>query len=146
MSQHIVDLAKLQAEIRQKEKELEELRVVEGWLKSHSQPLEEKKETQPSASEWERITVHEAAEKVLREKGEPMRTADITTALEKRGFGKNLANLQNAVFTALARKEDIFRKIEKGVWSLVEWPESPRMQGFFSEKETDDPRGAGIAG
>lgn len=60
----------------------------------------------------------EAAAIVLRRTEHPMRTPEIVAHLREAGFGKEYADLRNAIHTALSRKADVFERDESGAWRL----------------------------
>lgn len=64
----------------------------------------------------------EACELVLRENGRPMKTVDIANYLQSKGYQRELPSnrLQGALFTAMLRKPETFRKIGRGTWGVVD--------------------------
>ncbi|MCH8042133.1 MAG: hypothetical protein IID44_00300 [Planctomycetes bacterium] len=69
----------------------------------------------------ESATKHEACRLALRAMGRRSKTPEIADWLVAHGYGRNLRTkiLRNACFTAMARKEEIFDKID-GKWGLIE--------------------------
>lgn len=123
MTRVTLDLDELRQEIAAREAELETLRSVERYIRSQLRETEET--VTPSAIQdserFKALFAHDAAEIVLRERGEPMKTSEIVEALQAGGYGENLSNIRNAVYTALDRKKETFRRDAPGTWALAEW-------------------------
>ncbi len=66
-------------------------------------------------------TVHEAAEIVLRKADQTMKTKEIADTLLSMGYREHVRNFQTAVYTAMNRKPETFRKVSPGEWALTEW-------------------------
>ena len=66
-----------------------------------------------TASRYSAMTKHDLAKVVLEEHGPRMKIGDMVTKLNDAGFtdGKNRRALFNALFTALNRRKDMFKKI-----------------------------------
>lgn len=62
----------------------------------------------------------DAAEAVLRERGRPMKTAEIAEAMLLGGYEADPKKLRNALFTGLGRKPKTFIKLDAGTWGLHE--------------------------
>jgi hypothetical protein len=79
-----------------------------------------------------RITSAAAAEKVLAERGEPMRTRELLDAVQAAG-----ARMKDpdGLFKTLSRSA-AFRKVGRGLWALAEWPDSsPNGSGQLNDGE-----------
>lgn len=71
----------------------------------------------------------EAAEKVLKNAGEPLKTAEIYNRMIQSGFNftiKKPGQAKASLYTTMVRKKDssgklVFRKIGPGTFALVEW-------------------------
>ena len=126
-----VDLDELRQQLVDMEQKAEELRAVIGFLtQAQSAGASENASSgaitvtrQPVMldPDLEGLSTPEAARLILQEAGEPLRTAEIAGALEARGYGQELSNLQNSVFTSMTRRDDIFVKVDRGVWALREF-------------------------
>jgi HB1, ASXL, restriction endonuclease HTH domain len=74
-------------------------------------------------------TVHDAAFVVLTKAARPMKTKEIVAVFQAANFGQNIKNLHSAAFTALDRKDKMFKKVAASTWALAgipiedEWPE-----------------------
>ena len=68
------------------------------------------------------LTLAQRAEKILAEKGEPMAQTAIRDVLRSGGFeGTEKATFLSALYTAMTRKTDIFKRNEDNLWYLVKW-------------------------
>ena len=64
-------------------------------------------------------TLPEAIKAVLMSKGKAMRARDIAATLTSNGYGKETKNgLLPSVLSALGRREDLFRKVKRGIYRL----------------------------
>lgn len=81
--------------------------------------FEEYVQFRTGASVLHGMTLHAAAEHILKETGRPMTTAEITNCLQKRGFGIGEQHLRNSLFTAMGRHKATFCKPKPGLWSLA---------------------------
>ena len=71
-------------------------------------------------------TYADAAEKILRSMGRPLHIATIMDAALERGWfpskkDSGNRNFSNAVYAALARRKDLFRKTDPATFALCEW-------------------------
>lgn len=76
-----------------------------------------------------RMTAAVAAERVLREKGEPIRTPDLLVAVQ--ALGAKMKDSDGLYRTLLRQPK--FRRDGRGLWALAEWP-SP---GQLTTEERD---------
>ncbi|MCC7418804.1 MAG: hypothetical protein IT428_00850 [Planctomycetaceae bacterium] len=65
-------------------------------------------------------TLYDAAYIIMKETGQPMRSAEIADVLKAAGVtGEGSPdNLRNGVFTAMGRHPEMFQKVERGLWAL----------------------------
>ncbi len=62
-----------------------------------------------------------AIKMILERNGKAMRAADITAALVAAGFKTEAKNgLLPSVLSALGRREDLFKKVRRGIYKLVQ--------------------------
>lgn len=70
-----------------------------------------------------KLTLGDAAAKVMADQGRPMHTDDIAKMiLDQKLYSPPTANFRafsNSVFSTLKRKEDVFCKYGPGIWDLV---------------------------
>lgn len=60
------------------------------------------------------------AAEILRERGTPMRTSDITEIMLHRGCGEiDRRKLRNSLFSSMHRKPEVFTKVGTGTWTLT---------------------------
>ncbi len=65
----------------------------------------------------------EIAEKAFLEAGRPLRAKDVVNYMIAVGYTtRDRKKLQNAVFTTLGRRKDLFRKLTPGTWELGKAP------------------------
>ena len=137
-----IDLDRLRSDIAQKRREIAELEAIEraasnyavasvgadeGNADAGDAPGNRPIAVSVTSSDVRGKTVAEAAAIVLNKAGDSLKTRTIVDALERARypFGST-KNIQNAVFTAMARKPAVFMKTGPGFWELVEY----RAQGF----------------
>ena len=67
----------------------------------------------------------------LRELGGRRKTAEVGDWLLARGCGNGMEKrvFYNAVYTAMERRKDIFKKGKGGLWELTEKPSNPHGAG-----------------
>lgn len=117
-----------QAQIERLQAELDELRSVEKY---HSGKIGNASPTnyvagnhKPAIAKgrFDGMTKHDAIAAVLTELRRPLKTREIDDILVKSGFGADLDEKVrvNGLYLALSRKEDMFEKIGKGLWTLKE--------------------------
>ncbi len=69
--------------------------------------------------EFEGMTMAGIAEFILTTSDKPMRAGDIVTEMMSYGFQvEDRVKTQNAVFTAMDRKKEVFTKVGSGLWEL----------------------------
>lgn len=76
---------------------------------------------------WSRVGRHiDIAERVMRTTGHPMRFQEIIEAMRKaeHKVGVDHNGWNSSLYRALNENKNTFKKIERGVWSLVEWSDS----------------------
>lgn len=113
--------------------ELEQLKMVESWhlrcaakLRSGSKEAGNGSHRDKDATviippnELKGALKHDAAKLALQAIGKPSRVPAIVNALRAAGYGATMKNFNNAIYTAMARKKDTFKKIGKD-WALKEW-------------------------
>ena len=81
----------------------------------------------------QRVTAAAAAEKILRERGRPMKTPDLLP--EVQAAGAKIKSTEN-LFRSL-RANPAFRRIGRGLWGLAEWPDSQaaKVAGLFDDED-----------
>lgn len=65
----------------------------------------------------------DVAERVLRGAGRPLRMPEIAALMSSAGhpLPDDIRNRDAALHSALQRRPEIFRKVSRGLWALVEW-------------------------
>lgn len=110
-------LQSLQEEAALEERYLRDLKAKRAGLR-HSEN-DEKAGANNNSEVSGALTLPEAIKAVLTNAGKSLRAKDISEALEKAGYGKGAKNgLGPSVLSALGRREDLFRKVRRGVYRL----------------------------
>jgi len=131
--QHARFYEEIKADIAELEQKLDELRAVANYhaIKSRiSHPAgavsaaESMAATRPGSqsvsNRYAGMRQIQAAEALLLEAREPLRTAEIAKRLIAGGFpAKDPARLKTSLFTSMTRKHATFRKAGPGLWTLV---------------------------
>ena len=128
--QHAMFYDEVQADIARLETELTELKAVAQYHHLKAEMAADKvaeKSTKKTGIARVRVGPYvsmkqvEAAESVLRESPEPLRTREIAERLMNGGFpAKDIARLKTSIFTTMTRKTDVFEKAGAGLWKLKE--------------------------
>jgi hypothetical protein len=126
----------LRRELARAEEEQKRLTVVVAYLRERlseeaaaptTGPTPEPKKAASEKRTASRITSAQAAEQVLRESGEWMRTPDLLRHVQK--LGAKMKDSQN-LYKTLDRNPN-FRRHGRGLWGLAEWPNPDEPQNRF---------------
>lgn len=120
--QHAEFYQEVLTDIAMCEKQLDELRAIAQYHAAKAGISGDSKPPKPSRKAVRFAKIHQikAVETILREAGEPLRTAEIVSRMKAGGFpGKDPARVKMSIFTSMTRKIDIFKKTGPGMWSLV---------------------------
>jgi hypothetical protein len=81
---------------------------------------------------------HEAAKFMLERIGHPAKIGEVLDGLVRNGYGGELDRriFFNSLYTALNRREDLFRKVGRGLWALRESKTGANQEGGNSDQET----------
>lgn len=124
----------IDADVKEAEDKLAQLRTVQSYIreKRKSKGLAHLNGTKPSDN-GSLVKVksdllkgrprYEVCEIILKAAGHQMRTPEIVEAIQASGCDSDLKDniLSAAVFTAMMRKKNTFKKVGRGVWGLVAW-------------------------
>jgi hypothetical protein len=77
------------------------------------------------------LTKHGACELALRQLGGRQKTTQVADWLLSRGYGSNMKKrvFCNACYTAMNRKKEVFKKMNRGEWEVIEKPSNPHGAG-----------------
>ncbi len=130
----------LRKELRHAEEQRERLDMVITYLRERLGLSDDEPENPPTAprpttrarrdaSRPKRLTSAAAAERVLQDHGEPMRTTEILREVQSLG-----AQMKDAdgMYKTMDRMPEKFRRVGRGLWGLTAWPSDHRGAELFS--------------
>jgi hypothetical protein len=75
-----------------------------------------------TGNRFEGMSQPEVARQILLENGTPMRAPDVVAKMVEAGYPcDNRTRLKNNMFTSMTRRDDLFEKVESGLWALKAW-------------------------
>ena len=107
-------LAQLRSQVAEEEKFLALLRA--RMTRSAGAPGDQ--DETPRAAEVVAGSMATRIIEVMREAGRPMRGLEVAQAVHAKSKDGTFASIQNTVFGTLRRRDDLFLKIARGVYSL----------------------------
>ena len=117
------DIAQKEQVVSQAQRELDDLRAVERYLESQNGSSRGAGSVgavgRIAGASLAGMTLHDAVAQVMREHGKPMRVGEIVDVLQAANYGTHLKHPRNAVYTALNRKENLFKKLGTGLWGVL---------------------------
>lgn len=99
-----------------------------------SMPLSGCGEIVAHPGEFHQHSITQAADKILRRAGRPVKTSEILAALQRAEFETASRNPSQSLYTALARHKG-FLRVRPNTWALAEWfPNAPTKSGDVEPK------------
>lgn len=125
----------LEAEAKELEQEAEEIRTGLRVLMKYTGAGDSKPEAKASIN---RLTLVDAAVKMLREAGKPLKASEIRDRLEDAGYGHDdpdtLRRSLNGVLSREFRKGKLLTRPESGRYGLREWREDDGVDDLFRQE------------